>query len=137
MHCGIVHCALCIVHYALEKCFALFSQPIHLFLVEVRSESLKHHCVVVVDLLHFLGGEHGGVDEAGVVGEQRQRLKLQEVAEVLGLGTFYHKHHILGADAILAFLVNSWLVAGYHAWFQSDESHSSIEANTVRPLMNS
>ncbi len=71
--------------------------------------------MVGVDLLHFFGGEHAHVDEAHVVGEQGEGLKLQVVAEVLGLFALHGEQQALGANAILAGLVEARLVAGDHA----------------------
>ena len=64
MHCAlcIVHYALCIMHYALLKFFAFSFEPLSFFLIEVGSESFEYHCVVVIDLFHFLCGEHAHVD---------------------------------------------------------------------------
>ena len=124
-----MHCALCIKSNA--RAFIL--EPRLLFVIEVGGEALEDHSVVVVHLLYLLLGEHRHVDEAGVVGEERQSLKLQEVAKVLGLLALNHQQDILGANAILASLVESWLIASYHAWLKSHRIEASAYA--VRPLM--
>ena len=89
--------------------------------------------MVVVDLGYLLAGEHRAVDELQVVGEQRQRLEGEEIAEVLGLLGLDDKQQVLSADTVLAGLVQARLVAHYHAG-QQLHVHQ-VGADALRPLV--
>ena len=91
--------------------------------------------MVVIDLGHLFGRQHRAVNQLQVIGEECQRLKGEELTEILGFLGLNDQQQILGADAVLARLVQARLIAGDHARQQLDIHQIGTDA--LRSLMAS
>ena len=103
--------------------------------VQERGDALAHHEMVVVDLGDFLVREHRAVDKFQIVGVERQRLEGEKITELFGLIGFNGQQQVFGTDTLFAGLVQTWLVAGNHAWHQLDVNQ--VGADALGPLVAS
>ena len=108
-------------------------EPGQVFAIEMGSELLADHLVVVIEPLLLLGGEEGTIDGRKVYRTERQRLHLQEAAQ-FGLHIILDQARVFDAHTKAVGQIDARLVGDGHSRTQG--SRHILHAHLVGPLMD-